>query len=300
MYPVRFRSLWSGSAAVAACGAVALAVLTSACGSTGGASSATATRMAGTGSASAATVSAAPATSAPAGAAATGTAVPSAAAGGTPAASGPAGTAKLTGTAASALAAKALANTENSASVRVAGHAVSAGTGSQPVTFDLTLVKDNGCQGTIALSKTETFRIVETGGYVWMLPSSAYYSSLHVSKAVMALVADKYIRVKSTDGQIGDLAKICSFSGLFGSLPKTTGTSYVATPGTYHGAPAYQVTQAGNKGTAYISDTAKPLMLAITAPQSGGGAITFTNYNAVVAITPPSDAESIDGTQLGI
>jgi hypothetical protein len=232
--------------------------------------------MAGTGHASAAPASAKPATSAPAGAA------------------------KLTGTAASALAAKALANTENSASVRVAGHSVGTGTAGQSVTFDLTLVKDKGCQGSIALSKTQTFRIVETGGYVWMLPSSAYYSSLHVSKAAMALVADKYIRVKATDTQIGDLAKICSFSGLFGSLPKTTGTSYVATPGTYNGAPAYQITKAGTAGTAYVSNTAKPLMLAISAPQSGGGAITFTDYNAVATITPPSDAESIDGTQLGV
>ena len=87
---------------------------------------------------------------------------------------------------------------------------------------------------------------METGGYAWLLPTTAFYNSLHLSKAAMALVAEKYIKVKSTDSQIGNLVQICSFSGLFGSLPKITGTSYVATPGTYNGVPAYQLTQAGN------------------------------------------------------
>ena len=41
-------------------------------------------------------------------------------------------------------------------------------------------------------------------------------------------------------------------------------------------------------------------MLKISSPASGGGAITFTDYNAVTSVTPPPAAESIDGTQLGV
>ena len=104
------------------------------------------------------------------------------------------------------------------------------GSGSQPVTFDLTLVKNVGCQGTLALSKTETFQLVETGGYVWILPSSAYYQSLHLDKAALALMADKYIKVKSTDKQIGDLGQECTFTGLLGSLSKPTGSRTTRPP----------------------------------------------------------------------
>jgi hypothetical protein len=239
--------------------------------------------MAGTGRASAGSASASAA----------------AAAGGSPSAS-PAGTVTLTGSAASALASRALADTQHAASVRVAGKSANAGSGSQSVTFDLTLVKNAGCQGTIALSKTESFKIVETGGYVWLLPTDAFYTSLHMSKAALALVQDKYIKVKSTDTQLGDLAKICSFSGLFGSIPKVTGTGYTATPTTYLGRAAYKLTQAGNKGSAFISNTTTPLVLQITDPTSGGGVITFSNYGAAVKITPPTAAESIDGSQLGL
>lgn len=216
-----------------------------------------------------------------------------------------AGTSKLTGAAAAALVTKAIANTQAAASVRVAGNATgtgsgTAGSGSQPVAFDLTLVRNVGCEGTIALSKAQTFQLVETGGYVWILPSNAYYASLHLDKAALALIADKYIRVKSTDKQLGDLAQECTFTGLLGSMSKPTGKAYTAVPVTYNGGPAYEVTQSGQQGTAFVANTATPLVLKITDPQKGGGTITFTNYNATKTITAPTDAESIDGSQLGI
>jgi hypothetical protein len=229
----------------------------------------------------------------------------------------PAGTATLTGAAATALVAKAVANTQAASSVRVAGKAAATvagstgtastgtastgtGAGTQMVTFDITLVKRAGCEGTIALSKTQTFKIVETAGYVWLLPTRAFYTSLHLSKAAVALVADKYIKVKSTDSQIGDLAKVCTFTGLLSSMSKPTGTAYAAAPVTYNGGPAYEVTQSGKQGTAFVSNTAKPLLLKITDQRATGGTITFTDYNATATITAPTAAESIDGSQLGV
>jgi hypothetical protein len=267
------------TAFAAATGAVAFAVLTAACSSSASSTSAPA--------ASGAAASQLSASGAPSGATTA------------------AGTSKLTGAAAAALVSRAIANTQAAASVRVAGNATvtrsgTAGSGGQPVTFDLTLVRNVGCQGTIALSKTEAFKLVETGGYVWILPSTAFYASLHLDKAALALIADKYIRVKSTDKQLGDLGKECTFSGLLGSLSKPAGKDYAAVPVTFNGAPAYEVTQSGQQGTAFVANTATPLLLKITDPQANGGTITFTSYNATKTITAPADAESIDGSQLGL
>jgi hypothetical protein len=209
------------------------------------------------------------------------------------------GGAALRGTAASALATKALANTEDSASMRVTGAFAGTGSGSG-VSFDLTLVKAKGCQGTIALSKAETFQIVETGGYAWILPSAAFYAGEHMSEATHAFLADKYIKVKTNTTQVADLVKLCSPSGLFGALPTTTGSGYVATPTTYNGRPAYKLTEASKPGEAFIAKTAAPLMLKIAETGSDGGAITFTDYNLVTSITVPSAAESIDGSAIGI
>jgi len=207
---------------------------------------------------------------------------------------------KLTGTAATALVTKAVNNTKAAPSVVVKGTGVSTGTAGQSVSFDLTLVQKAGCQGTISQSKTETFQLVETGGYVWLKPSPAYYASLKLSAAAQALVADKWIKVKSTDAQIGDLPKICSFSGLFGSLKTPTGASFVATPTTYQGQSAYEVTQAGQQGYAYVTNSATPMLAKLAEPGSSGGVITFTEYSTPLTITAPTAAESIDGSALGI
>jgi hypothetical protein len=224
----------------------------------------------------------------------------------------PAGTATLTGAAATALITKAIANTKAAPSLLVVGSGIStdsgsgsgasasASSGSQQVSFDLTLVQKSGCRGTIALSKVESFQLVETGGYVWLKPTSAFYASLHLSQAALALVADKYIKVPTNNSQLADLAKICSFTGLFGELPTPTGTSYMATPTTYNGKSAYKVTQTGQAGYAYITNSSTPVLMKLAEPTANGGVITFTEYSEPQTITAPSDAESIDGTKLGI
>jgi hypothetical protein len=262
--------------------AAALAAAVTACSSSG--SSSTPAAATATGSASAS----APATSA------------SASTPATSASASPAGTGKLTGAAATALVTKAVANTKAAPSVVVKGTGVSTGTAGQTVSFNLTLVQKAGCEGTIAQSKTETFQLVETGGSVWLKPSAAYYASLKLSKAAMALVADKWIKVKSTDSQIGDLPKICSFSGLFGSLKTPTGASFVATPTTYQGQSAYEVTQAGQQGYAYVTNSATPMLAKLAEPGASGGVITFTEYSTPLTITAPTAAETIDGSALGI
>jgi len=211
-----------------------------------------------------------------------------------------ASTATVTGSAATALITRAIANTKAAPSLTVVGSGVSTGSGSQRVSFDLTLVQKAGCRGTIALSKAETFQLVETGGYVWLKPSNAYYTSLHVSKAALALIGDKYIKVPAGNSNVADLSKICSFSGLFGELPTPTGTSYVATPTTYQGQSAYKVTQSGQPGYLYITNASTPMLAKLAEPTADGGVIAFTEYSVPLQVTAPSDAESIDGTQLGL
>jgi hypothetical protein len=270
------RGVGRGRAVPAVILAAALAAAATACSSSSSSGTATATSTAGSATASAS---------------ATGSASSSSA---SPAAS------KLTGTAATALVTKAVDNTKAAPSVVVKGAGVSTGTAGQSVSFNLTLVQKAGCQGTISQSATETFQLVETGGYVWLKPSAAYYASLKLSAAAQALVADKWIKVKSTDAQIGDLPKICSFSGLFGSLKTPTGASFVATPTTYQGQSAYVVTQSGQQGYAYVTNPGKPMLAKLAEPGSSGGVITFTEYSTPLTITAPTAAESIDGSKLGI
>lgn len=268
MFPARFAAGRTVPVAVCAVSAVALAALTVACGS--------------------------PAT--PAG---------ELAAAGVGAA--PAGMAKLTGPAATALVNKAVADTRAAGSVRITGQAAAnvpgAGTAqggpAQMVRFDMTLVKNAGCEGTLEVSKTETLRVVKTAGYVWVLPDSSFYAVLNLSPAVQAAIAGKYLKFSAGSSQVSDLAGICTTTGVLGSVPKTTRRDYTATPVSYHGAPAYKVTEQGQQGVAYLSRTADPLLLEVTQPHASAATITFTGYNATKSITAPTNAESLNGSQIG-
>jgi hypothetical protein len=268
MVSVRFTAGKAGRTVPAVILAAALATTAAACGSSGSSGSSAAARST-TGSAVAVSAS-------------------------------PVNTGKVTGAAANALITKAIANTKAAPSLTVVGTGLSSGSGSQKISFDLTLVQKAGCRGTIAQSTVQTFQLIETGGYVWLKPSNAYYASLHISKAALALLGDKYIKVPSDNSNFTDLAKLCSFSGLFGEFKPPTGDSYVATPTTYDGQNAYAVTKPGQSASLVIINSATPVLAKLTDPTSSGGTITFSEYSVPLQVTAPSDAESIDGSQLGL
>jgi hypothetical protein len=269
----------------AALSAAALVILAAACGSSASSGSATAAAKALAGVAQPRVMLVSPASAGP-----------------VSIGPGPAGSAKLTGAAAAALVARAVANTQAASSVRVTGQAVAAGTGgkgpaSQTVSFDMALVKNVGCEGTMAVSKAPAVKVVQAAGYTWMLPSRSSYTDLRLSKPALALIANKYIRVKSTASQAGDLPAACTFTGLLGGLPRSADA---AVPVTYNGTPAYEVSESGKQGTAFVSNAAQPLLLRLANSPGNGGTITFTRYNATAVIAVPTAAESVDGSKLGV
>jgi hypothetical protein len=287
MFQAKFTALRGMPAAL---GAVALVTLTAACGSAPSSSGPTVTDRAVTNKAVAAKAAGnGPVTVIPVSPASIGPA--------------PAGAARLTAAAAAGLIARAVANTRAAASVRVIGQAVTAQPAGneavgQTVSFDMTLVKNAGCEGAMAVSKTAAVRVVQAAGYIWMLPNSSSYPELRLSKPALALIANKYIKVKSTASQAGDLPTACTFTGLLGALTKSPAA---AVPVTYNGIRAYEVIESGKRGgTAFVSRAAKPLLLQLASARTAGGTITFTDYNATKAIIVPTAAESVDGSTLGV
>jgi hypothetical protein len=319
MFSARLTGHQGIPAATFVAGAVALATLTAACGSAGSSSSTTAVQAtAGTHAAGGVRA----VTSAPAAVGKTAGQAVDKAAGASRAASGSttagasepasvsrpaghatkspgagslAGTGKLTGAGAAALLSKAIANTQAASSVRVTGEAVSGSTG-QTETFDLTLVRDVGCQGAIALSPAKSFKIVEAEGYLWMLPSRAYYESMHMSKQQMAQVEDKYVRVSASGQQASQMAAVCTFSGLLGQFGQPGGAPYLAVPASHGGHAGYRVTGAGQPGTAFVTKASAPRLLEVAGLQPNHRSITFAAYNVTRTITVPTAAETIDGS----
>ena len=330
MFSARFTRQQGIPVVTVVAGTVALATLTAACGASGSSSSAAAlsaaatehasaaaravsTASAGVGKAAGASKAAGAGKAAGSSKAAGGskladpgkTVAASGSAGGTRSAGAagkpagtatPAGAGKLTGANATALLSKAVANTQAASSVQVTGQAVPTGSGSQTESFDLTLVRNAGCEGAVTISPTKSFKVVEAGGYIWMMPSDAYYASMHMSRQNMAKVENKYIKMKATDTQAGDLATVCTFPGLLGQLDRPAGTAFVAVPTTSGANPGYRVTEAGQHGVAFVAKAPAPLLLQISDLRPEDGSITFAGYDVTSAITIPGAAETIDET----
>ena len=80
---------------------------------------------------------------------------------------------------------------------------------------------------------------------------------MKLTQAEIGLIDGRWIKVASTDSQLGSFADLCDFSSLFGSM-KPTGNGWVATPTTYGGQNVYKVLQSGQAGYAYITNSATP------------------------------------------
>jgi len=210
----------------------------------------------------------------------------------------PAGTSTLDSAAAAALMAKAVADTEAAPTVVVKATGISSATAGQSVIMDLTVVPKVGCEGTVGESKSGTFQLVVRSGYTWMKPSSGFYASMNFTQAEIGLIDGRWIKVKSSDAQMGDFSQMCNASSLMGET-KPTGTGWVATPTTDDGRNVYEITQAGQPGYGYVTNTATPMLVKVEDSSASGGVITFTEYSTPLTITEPSAAESIDGSALG-
>jgi hypothetical protein len=194
---------------------------------------------------------------------------------------------------------RATANLNQATSVRFAGTVRESG---QTITLALTLVRGKGCQGSMGLQGKGTFQIVYNEKTVWMLPSDSFYKSeAGASSAVISLLSGKWLKLGKTS-ELGDLSSFCSLSSMVSQMNQQPAKVTKGTDTTVDGQRAVTLHQAVSSqfGTAYVSDTAKPELLKITAPKgSTTGSITFSGYDAPVTIALPPAGKTLNGSQFG-
>lgn len=199
---------------------------------------------------------------------------------------------ELTGSAATALLTKAAANTQAAPSVTVAFR--------QPgKSFDLTFVKGTGCAGSFVMSATDTFKIVVTGGYVWILGSAAFWAGENLSQANIVQLFDKYVKIKSTVPIGHGMAQACNITDITGSIGNPGNATLAAVPTTYDGGPAYEVTPMGVSAAVFVSRGATPLLLKVDYQGNDGRVATFSGYDAGTITIPPA-AQTLDGSHYGL
>ncbi len=202
--------------------------------------------------------------------------------------------APLSGLSADQIATRAIANLKTAATVRVTGDVSSSG---QTYELDLTLVRAQGCAGTMAEVGTGSFKMVAIGDKVWIKPNREFWKKAGgADGAVLKLLSGKYLKVTASS-QLGSLSGFCGTSQLAGSFGTSLGGLVKGKTTTISGQAALQIKDSGDSDSVFVSDTAKPELLQISAGSQG--ILDFTDYNSPVTLTAPRASETLDGAKYG-
>ena len=206
----------------------------------------------------------------------------------------PSSSSPLAGMTADQIAARAVSDLAAASSVRVSGTVTSSG---ETLGLNLTLVRGQGCQGTMNLAGKGQFGIVSDKSAIWIRPSDAFYQNEGVSGAVLSQLSGKWLKVPPGASGFGGLSSLCDASSLAQGFAKNE-TGFTKGPATtVNGQPAVQLSQTSKSTQVYVSDTASPQILHITGPK-GQGYVDFSGYGAAATITPPA-GDTLDGAKYG-
>jgi hypothetical protein len=153
---------------------------------------------------------------------------------------------------------------------------VSGGT-SASLSVDLTIVRGQGCTGTIVQGTTKSHLI-------WI------GKTVYAHTATMP--ANEWMRGASSASDIQGLINLCKPSSLLAPLSASGFSSATRSVTVYDGQPAVAFTlpgtaqHNGQPGSIVVTDTQAPVLLNIS--ESGSGNFTFTAYGAAKTITPPA------------
>lgn len=191
--------------------------------------------------------------------------------------------------------ARAVADTKNARSVRITGKTSDSG---QTLKFDLLLVRGQGCEGSIVESKSGSFRLIDKGTSIWILPDAKFYRSQAGANAeVLAILNGKYLAEQASGSGLGSLAALCTLSTLLSGFNGLAGLSKRTAP-PINGQPVVELSDAGDSGRVYVSDAATPRLLRVDVPGAGGVLLDFS-YGNHGAITPPPASQVLDGSKYG-
>jgi hypothetical protein len=184
---------------------------------------------------------------------------------------------------------KASAAAKAQKSVYVKGSGTS---GADSVAVDLKLRNGGGAVGSITTGGA-TIQLISTGTTVYIKADKAFWTSFG-NDAAAQVIGDRWVKAPATDASFKDLASMGDFTAAIESFLSPSGTLTKGSEKTIDGTAAVGV-QSSN-GTLWVATTGDPLPIKIES--SGSGGLTFADWGAVVDVTAPADADTLDLAKL--
>jgi hypothetical protein len=193
---------------------------------------------------------------------------------------------------------KSLAATKTASSVTVSGTITQEG---QEVSLDLVLGTD-AADGTIkAQGISAEIRVV--GGKSYFKLSGEDFAKLagqgdspEVAEAVSSLIGDKWLLVPADSGsdELSGLSTFAEKDSLLDGILSPDGEVTVKGTGEVNGTPVVFLEDTKGEGTLAIQTVGEPYPVQIKGDGAdGSGEITFTDWNAPVSVTAPTDVVDI-------
>jgi hypothetical protein len=192
---------------------------------------------------------------------------------------------------------KAVADLKAASSVHVSGSLTDSGT---TVILNLTAGK-TACAGTMSLSGSGSFQIMQAGNTVWVKPDKQFWKTNGGSDpAVLSVLEGKYLKTTMTDANFKSLADLCrpaKLAALFGAIANGTSGLVKGQTTVISGDPALRLLDTGDSGSLDVSDSATPKLLRLDAGRNQQ--LDFTAYGVPARVTVPPASETLSGAKYG-
>lgn len=173
--------------------------------------------------------------------------------------------------------------------------------GGQEITLDLQ-VGQEAAQGSISAEGAEIEIKVLAGKTYFKLSGESFAKiagqddSPEVAEAISALLGDKWLVAPDEEsaGQLGSLGQFGQKDELLKGILTPDGNATVKGTGEVNGQPVVLLESTDGTGTLAIATTGEPYPLQIKGSEGAdGGQIDFTDWNAPVNVTAPTDVLDI-------
>ncbi len=191
--------------------------------------------------------------------------------------------------------AAAKAAADGASAVHVSGSTV---TGGSPITLDLSLVTGKGGRGRLAENGL-SFEVIEIDNTIYISGSSAFYTHF-AGPAAAQLLHGKWLKASTSNASFAGLSSLTELHKLLAAALTTDDKALVAAgTSTVGGQPVVGVKDTAQNGILYVATTGTSYPLEITKSGTGGGTITFSEWNRPVTLTAPTNAVDIEQLQKG-
>lgn len=178
---------------------------------------------------------------------------------------------------------------ESASSLHMGGDLSSGG---KPIGLDLSVAKDQGATGSMTLNGQKVDLVID-GKDGYMKAPAAFWTQFGGSSGSMIaqLLQGKWLKFPVKNAQFQPIVAFSSPNALFEAV-KSGADSQLKNNGTttYKGQSVVALDDGAKNGTLYVSATGTPYPVALVKTGSGGGTITFGDWNQPVTVTAPADA----------